>query len=85
MNYSYFDSDNASVKDIINVCETMPFFAEKRLVIMEDTGFLKSSNDELADYIKHIPDYLVIVMVEKVVDKRNKVYKAKTLLVMYVR
>lgn len=38
--------------------------------------FLKSSNDELADYIKHIPDYLVIVMVEKDVDKRNKVYKA---------
>lgn len=76
MNYSYFDSDNASVKDIIDVCETMPFFAEKRLVVMENTGFLKSSNDELADYIKHIPDYLVIVMVEKVVDKRNKVYKA---------
>lgn len=76
MNYSYFDTDNASVKDIIDVCETMPFFAEKRLVVMENTGFLKSSNDELADYIKHIPDYLVIVMVEKEVDKRNKVYKA---------
>ena len=27
--------------------------------------FRKCSNDELADYIKHIPDYLVIVMVEK--------------------
>lgn len=76
MNYSYYDSDNASVKDIIDVCETMPFFAEKRLVVMENTGFLKSSNDELADYIKHIPDYLIIVMVEKEMDKRNKVYKA---------
>lgn len=76
MNYSYYDSDNASVKDIIDVCETLPFFAQKRLVIMENTGFLKSSNDEFADYIKHIPDYLVIVMVEKDVDKRNKVYKA---------
>lgn len=76
MNYSYFDSDNASVKEIIDVCETLPFFAEKRLVVMENTGFLKSSNDEIADYIKHIPDYLVIVMVEKEVDKRNKVYKA---------
>ena len=76
MNYSYFDSDNASVKEIIDVCETLPFFAEKRLVVMENTGFLKSSNDELADYIKHIPDYLIIVMVEKDVDKRNKVYKA---------
>ena len=58
------------------MCETLPFFAQKRLVIMENTGFLKSSNDELADYIKHIPDYLVVVMVEKDVDKRNKVYKA---------
>ena len=38
--------------------------------------YLHSSNDELADYIKHIPDYLVVVMVEKDVDKRNKVYKA---------
>lgn len=76
MNYSYYDSDNASVKDIIDVCKTLPFFAQKRLVIMENTGFLKSSNDELADYIKHIPDYLVVVMVEKDVDKRNKVYKA---------
>ena len=76
MNYSYYDSDNASVKDIIDVCETLPFFAQKRLVVMENTGFLKSSNEELADYIKHIPDYLIIVMVEKEVDKRNKVYKA---------
>ena len=76
MNYSYYDSDNASVKDIIDVCETMPFFAQKRLVVMENTGFLKSSNEELADYIKHIPDYLTIVMGEKAVDKRNKVYKA---------
>ena len=47
MNYSYYDSDNASVKDIIDVCETMPFFAQKRLVVMENTGFLKSSNEEL--------------------------------------
>lgn len=76
MNYSYFDSDNANVKEIIDVCETLPFFAERRLVVMENTGFLKSSNEELADYIKHIPDYLIIVMVEKEVDKRNKVYKA---------
>lgn len=47
------------------MCVKHCLFAQKRLVIMENTGFLKSSNDELADYIKHIPDYLVIVMVEK--------------------
>lgn len=76
MNCSYFDRDSAKVKDILEVCETLPFFSERRLVIIEDSGFLKSSNEEFADYIKKIPDYLVIVMVEKEVDKRNKVYKA---------
>ena len=43
-------------------CLSLP---RRDFVIMENTGFLKSSNDELADYIKHIPDYLVVVMVEK--------------------
>ncbi len=76
MNYSYFDGESANVKDILDVCETLPFFSDRRLVVMEDTGFLRSSNDSLADYIKNIPDYLIMVFVEKEVDKRNKVYKA---------
>ena len=73
MNFTKYEGKGIEVREMIDLCETMPFFADKRLVIMENTGFLKSSNDELADYIKHIPDYLVIVMVEKDVDKRNKV------------
>ena len=76
MNCTYFDSESSNVKEILSVCETLPFFAEKRLVIIEDSGLLKSSNEELADYIKKIPDYLIMVFVEKEIDKRNKVYKA---------
>lgn len=44
--------------------------------MVENSGFFKSSNDELADYIRNIPDYLIIIFVETEVDKRNKVYKA---------
>lgn len=76
MNYSFFDKDNVSVKEIISIGDTMPFFAEKRLIVVENSGFFKSSNDELAEYIKNIPDYLIIVFVEEQIDKRNKVYKA---------
>lgn len=76
MNYSYFEGKESKVKDIIEVCETLPFFSDKRLVILENTEFLKSSNEELADYILNIPDYLILVFVEKEIDKRNKVYKA---------
>lgn len=76
MNYSYYEGEKTSVKDILDMAQTMPFFAEKRLIVIENSGFLKSSNEELADYIKAIPDYLVMVFVESEADKRNKVYKA---------
>ncbi len=76
MNYSYFEGDKLSVREIIDIGNTMPFFNEHRLIVIENSGFVKSSNEEFADYIRNIPDYLIIVMVETEVDKRNKVYKA---------
>lgn len=76
MNYSYYQGDGISVRDVIDTGNTLPFFSERRLIIIENSGFLKSSNEELADFIKSLPDYLIIVFVEKDIDKRNKVYKA---------
>ncbi|MBQ4284313.1 MAG: DNA polymerase III subunit delta [Lachnospira sp.] len=76
MNYSYFEGEKLSVREIIDIGNTLPFFSDHRLIIIEDSGFLKSSNEELADYIRNMPDYLIIVMVETETDKRNKVYKA---------
>ena len=76
MNYSYYEDKDCIVKDIINMGDTLPFFAEKRLIIVENSGFFKSSNEELADYVKNIPDYLIIVFIENEIDKRNKLYKA---------
>lgn len=76
MNYSYFEGNKISVKEVLEIAETLPFFAERRLIIIEDSGFFKSSQEELAEYIKKQPDYLNFVFVEKDVDKRNKVYKA---------
>ena len=76
INYSYFEGDGTKAEDVIAMCETMPFFSERRLVIVNDSSFFKTSNDELADYIKKLPDYIVLIFVEKNVDKRNKVYKS---------
>ena len=76
MNYSYYEGDKISVTEIKDMGDTLPFFAEHRLIVVENSGFFKSSNDELADYIRNIPDYLIIIFVENEVDKRNKVYKA---------
>ena len=76
MNYSYFDKESVSVKEIMSIGDTLPFFAEKRLIVVENSGFFKSSNDELAMYVKNMPDYLVIIFVEEQIDKRNKLYKS---------
>lgn len=76
MNYSYFDGKNTNIREIIDISETLPFFAPKRLIVVENTGFLKSTNDELADYIKEIPETTIILFVETEIDKRNKVYKS---------
>lgn len=76
MNYNYFEGKGPDVKEIISLADTMPFFAERRLVLIDGSGFFKSSApEELVDYIAEIPESTCMVFVESEVDKRNKLYK----------
>lgn len=76
VNYGYFEGKGVNEKEVIDLAETMPFFAEKRLLILENTGFFKSGASQLADYVKEIPETTVLVFVESEADKRNRLYKA---------
>ena len=76
MNFNHYEGRNIDVKELIDLCETMPFFADRRVILLEDTGFFKNKCDELADYMKELPEYLCLVFVENEVDKRNRMYKA---------
>ena len=76
MNCSYYEGKGISVKELIDLGETLPFFGERRLVVVENSGFFSSSQDELAAYIKEMPETTHFLFVEKEVDKRNKLYKA---------
>ncbi len=76
MNYAYYEGKGIAVNEVIDLAETLPFFSERRLIIMEDTGLFKSSGAELADYLKEMPDTTFMVFVESEIDKRGKLYKA---------
>lgn len=76
MNFTRFEGKNTDTGEVINLCETLPFFADRRIVLLEDTGFFKRKCDELADYMKTLPDYLCIIFAETEVDKRSRLYKA---------
>ena len=75
MNFNHYEGKGVDVKQLIDLCETMPFFADRRVILLEDTGFFKNKSEELADYMKELPDYLCMVFVESEVDKRNRMYK----------
>ena len=49
MNYAYYEGKGVDIKEVIDLAETLPFFAERRLLVFENTGFFKSSGADLAD------------------------------------
>lgn len=76
MNYALFEGKNIDTEELISLADTLPFFADKRLIVVENSGFFKTSNDRLADYVKKSGDTAVLVFVESEVDKRGRMYKA---------
>ena len=75
VNYAHYEGKGLPVGEIIDLAETMPFFAERRLIVIEDSGLFKSSAAEFADYIKNLPETTCFLFVENEIDKRNKLYK----------
>ncbi len=76
MNYACYEGKGIEIREVIDLAETMPFFAERRLIVFENSGFFKSGGTDLADYIKELPETTSFLFVENEVDKRSKLYKA---------
>ncbi len=76
MNFSRFEGKGIDVKGLIDLCETMPFFSDYRVILIEDSGFFKNKSEEMADYMKELPEYVRLIFAETEVDKRSRMYKA---------
>ena len=75
VNYAYYEGKGINPGELIDLAETMPFFADRRLIVIENSGFFKNASPELADYIKTMPDTACFLFVENEADKRGKMYK----------
>lgn len=75
MNYNYFEGKGLDVRELISLANTMPFFSDRRLIVVEDSGCFKAASDELVEALPDIPDTTCMVFVESAVDKRNRLYK----------
>lgn len=75
MNYFYIEGKNPNLSKIYEVGETLPFFAERRVLVLENTGLFKKAVDGMEEHFEKFPDTTVVIMVEEEVDKRNRLYK----------
>ncbi|MCR4587761.1 MAG: DNA polymerase III subunit delta [Lachnospiraceae bacterium] len=75
MNFTRFSGKDISVPQVIDLAETLPFFAERRVILMEDTGFFKGSGEELAKYLEAPAESTVFIFCESEVDGRTKLFK----------
>ena len=77
-NYSVYDQV-ADMDTIVGTANTLPFFDDKRIVLFQNSGVLKSvkedQEEKLLSLLKSIPEHLYIIFAESDIDKRKKTYK----------
>lgn len=76
MNFSAYEGAGIDPNAIIDLAETMPFLAERRVILIENSGFFKKDGEELAEYLPTVPESTCFIFVESEVDKRSRIYKA---------
>lgn len=76
MNFTMYEGKKTEPRAVIDQAETMPFFADRRVIMLEDTGFFKNQCADMPEYLAELPEYLCMIFIEDEVDKRSRMYKA---------
>lgn len=75
MNNHFYDGKDISVGEIIDLAETLPFLAERRVIFITDSGLFKSGGEKMAEYLAEPNETAYFVFSESEVDKRSKLFK----------
>lgn len=76
MNCHYFEGKEADPREMIDLAETLPFLAERRVIVVENSGLFRKGGEELAVYMTSVPETACFIFAETEVDKRSRLYKA---------
>ena len=75
MNVHFYEGKDVPVTEIIDLAETMPFLAERRVIFLSDSGLFKSGGEQMAQYLEAPNETTFFVFTESEVDKRSKLFK----------
>ena len=60
MNFIVYKGENTKPEDIIEFASTMPFFTERRVVLVENSNFFKNGCEKLEQALPELPDTTVV-------------------------
>ncbi len=76
MNFASFRGEKIDVEELVSFVQTMPFFGERRVALVEYSGLFEKAGKDSLTMLQDIPDTSVIIFVETNVKKEalfNKV------------
>ena len=75
MNFSHYEGKDVDINDIRDTAQTMPFFAERKLILIENSGMFKNSSESMNEIVQNAPETTYFIFVENEIDKRNRLFK----------
>ena len=75
MNTHFYEGKDVPVGEIIDLAETLPFLAPRRVIFISNSGLFKSGGEKMAEYLSAPNESTYFVFTENEVDKRSKLYK----------
>ena len=62
INFSKFNEDNYDSEALVELCQTMPLFAEKRVVLCDLCKAFSKSDEKLSDYLSSPNDFYLAAL-----------------------
>ncbi len=78
MNLNCFEGKGINPGEVIDLAQTMPFLAQRRVLVIENSGFFRRGGEALAEYLADPAQTAFFVFVESEIDRRSRLYKAVT-------
>ena len=73
MNFTAFEGKDINPKAVIDLAETLPFFAERRVILIENSGFFEKCRSLMWRLSGTARRAMFFLFVEEEVDKRSRV------------
>ncbi len=70
-----YTNEKYNVNDIRDFVTSFPFFTEHNVVVVQNSGQFKTSDDSITELIDNIPESNVLIFCEREVDRTKKAFK----------